>query len=330
MSALWPTPAEISTLRFAFPGPGFGGRLLLAAAAFALGLTLWCLAPLLIAIPGLLLVLLGHLPLWVRRQTIAPGGATPQHEEVWVPVEDGWLDRVEALEQRGRRWDATPWEFTNAIGCLTLFGILGVVGVVVALAGFLFGLGLLLRLAVAVPLLVVPLWFNGIRTIWHPSELRTKGIALAMARQAAEAAGGGDFEPVPLLALREGKRGRYPVDARLMLRPAREDDSGFLGVQVQVSINNVQGTDYPYLYAVILGRGGFVLPRPESLAGGTRKHPFIAEPGESGGVRYLVVRQHADDKGGWRTEPLQIAGIVEVALRLGRDAWAASGGRAEA
>ena len=41
---------------------------------------------------------------------------------------------------------------------------------------------------------------------------------------------------------------------------AREDVTGFLGVQVQVALNNVQGTDYPYLYAVVLGKGEFVLP----------------------------------------------------------------------
>ena len=46
----------------------------------------------------------------------------------------------------------------------------------------------LFRVAVAVPFLFVPLWFNGMRTIWNPSELRKKGEALAMARAAAEGA----------------------------------------------------------------------------------------------------------------------------------------------
>ena len=50
---------------------------------------------------------------------------------------------------------------------------------------------------------------------------------------------------MPLLALREGRRGHYPVDARLMARPAREDASGFLGVQVQVAMNNVKRDGLP-------------------------------------------------------------------------------------
>ena len=71
---------------------------------------------------------------------------------------------------------------------------------------------------------------------------------------------------MPLLALREGRRGHYPVDARLMARPAREDASGFLGVQVQVAMNSVKGTDYPYLYAVVLGKGAFRFPKAPARA----------------------------------------------------------------
>ena len=124
---------------------------------------------------------------------------------------------------------------------------------------------------------------------------------------------------MPTLALREGRRGKYPVDARLMLRPSKEDESGFLGVQVQVAMNNVRGTDYPYLYAVVLGKGAFKLPDLQRrTADGV---DLVFEQGEGDGVRYLVVRQHADTTGGWHTEPHHIAGIVAQALELARQAW---------
>ena len=129
-----------------------------------------------------------------------------------------------------------------------------------------------------------------------------------------------------MLALREGRRGKYPVDARLMLRPAREDESGFLGVQVQVAMNNVKGTDYPYLYAVILGKGDFRMPaglRARSAGDGV---DLVFERDESEGVRFLVVRQHADKHGGWHTEPDQIQAIVAVALEKARAVWRDNGG----
>jgi hypothetical protein len=128
-----------------------------------------------------------------------------------------------------------------------------------------------------------------------------------------------------MLALREGRRGKYPVDAKLMLRPSTDDDSGFLGIQIQVAMNSVQGTDYPYLYAVVLGKGGFRPPErdqiPRAEADGRK---MVFENGSDGEVRYLVIRQHADNSGGWHTEGLAIHRIVMKALELGRRAWEAN------
>ena len=54
---------------------------------------------------------------------------------------------------------------------------------------------------------------------------------------------------------------------------------------------------------------------------------LVCEPGQSEGVRYLVIRQHADKKGGWHTEPEQIRTIVAVALEKARAAWRENGGK---
>jgi hypothetical protein len=320
LTPLFPTAPEATGLRFLLPVGDLRTRLLAASALFVLGLSIWSLGPMPSAIAGLVLVLAGHLPLWVRTQTTAPGGATPKHEDVWAPVEDDWLKRVEDLEKRGERWDTTPWDISNGVGFLSLVGVLLVLAIVAFALGTAFGPDVLLRVAVAAPLLFVPLWLAGMRSTWNPSELRKKGEALAVARAALEEAAGKDFDLVPLLALREGRRGHYPVDARLMARPAREDASGFLGVQVQVAMNNVKGTDYPYLYAVVLGKGDFRFPKGpdrERLLG----LDLVTEAGESEGVRYRVVRQHADTSGGWHTEPDHIRGIVAATLERARQAW---------
>ncbi len=325
MTPLLPTAAEAASLRFLLPLGDLRVRLAVAGALFAAGLAAWCLAPGPLAVVGLLLLLAGHLPLWARSQTTAPGGATPAHEDVWAPVEDEWLERVTDLEKRGSRWDVTPWDVSNGTGCLALLGVLLLVATLAFLVGAALGPDALFRVAVAAPLLFVPLWLNGMRTTWNPSELRKKGDALAVARATIEKAGGKDFDLVPLLALREGRRGHYPVDARLMARPAREDASGFLGVQVQVAMNNVKGTDYPYLYAVVLGKGDFRFPKaPErQVVHGTS---LLFEGGRSEGVRYQVVRQHADTHGGWHTDAGQIHGIVTAALDRARLAWRENGG----
>jgi hypothetical protein len=325
LTAHFPSTAEAAGLRFLLPLGGLGSRFVLSGALFAIGLAAWCLGTGPTAAAGLVLLVVGHLPLWVRTQTTSPGGATPEHEDVWAPVEDDWLQRVEALEQQGERWDTTPWDISNGVGFLSLLGVLLVVAVLALVVGTAFGPDPLFRLAVAAALLFVPLWLNGMRTTWNPSELRKKGEALAVARATLEEIGGKDFDLVPLLALREGRWGHYPVDARLMARPAREDAAGFIGVQVQVSLNNVRGTDYPYLYAVILGKDAFRFPAGP-LRTRARDVSIVLEDGSSGAVRYRVVRQYADRSGGWHTGPDVIQGIVATAVERAREAWRESGG----
>jgi hypothetical protein len=327
LSPFLPTAAEAASLRFLLPLGDLRFRLWLAGGFFTVGLVAWCLAPWPLAAAGLPLLLAGHLGLWARSQTTAPGGATPTHEDIWAPVEDEWLARVSDLEERGARWDTTPWDISNGRGCLALLGVLLLVATLAFGVGTTLGPDALFRTAVAAGLLFVPLWLNGMRTTWNPSELRKKGEALAVARAALAEAAGKDFDLVPLLALRQGRRGHYPVDARLMARPAREDASGFLGVQIQVAMNNVKGTDYPYLYAVVLGKGTFRFPESPGRAS-VHGVDLVTEAGESEGVRYRVLRQHADRNGGWHTEPDHIRGIVSAALERAREAWRENGGAA--
>jgi len=330
LSSFFPNRAEVTSLRFLIPMPGLVLRFLASGLLFTAGCRYYCLLePGSLQYLGLGMILAGHLPLWVRTVTTAPGGATPKHEDTWVPVEDTWLERVTGYEQRGERWDTTPWDISNRRGKVILVLLLALwAGIPYVLSLFL-GSPALGRVSQAMAFLLVPLWFNGMRTIWHPSELRKKGDALAVARASVEESAEGDFEFVPMLALRRGARGNYPVDARLMLRPAREDPPGFLGVQFQVSINSVRGTDYPYFYAVILGREGFRLPEAKGRRD-IHGVDLVFEPGEKEGVRFLVVRQHADTGGGWHTEPEHIHVIAQEGLRLGSEAAAGSGREASA
>jgi len=325
-SRLLPSAAEGALLQFAGGSWGARRRLLVAAGLFLAGAVAWALLPVPIAPVGLFLVLAGHALLWVRSQTTAPGGATPRHEEIWAPVEEGWFDRVQSLEERASRWDASPFDLTSPRGLGLLFLLLATIGAGAIVCRVELGFDAGFRLAVGAAVLLVPFWGNGIRTTWNPSELEKKGASLETARAAFADDGGSDFDPVPMLALREGRRGKYPVDAKLMLRPAADDGSGFLGVQIQVAMNSVQGTDYPYLYAVVLGKDDpdhpFRLPAPaeekRSSIRGVRR--LVYESGQGDGARYLVIRQHADTRGGWHTDDAAIGRIVARALTLGREA----------
>ncbi len=92
-----------------------------------------------------------------------------------------------------------------------------------------------------------------------------------------------------------------------------------------MALNNVKGTDYPYLYAVVLGKDDFRIPKVSRRTSRDGVN-IVFERDENEGVRFLVVRQHADKRGGWHTEPHHIRGIVSVAIEKARAIWSENGG----
>jgi len=269
-------------------------------------------------------VLLGHLPLWVLRREGSTGGATPLHEEMWAPAEAGWHERIRRLEEGAARWDSSAWDATTWFGLLVLALVAGVLGLAAWALQDLAGQQAASRLAVAAGVLLLPVWLNGMRARWNPSELRIKGVVLEVARRAANALAADTHDIIPLLAVRDGRHGRYPVDARLVLRPKREDARGYLGIQVQVLVHNVSGQDLPYLYCVVLGEEGFALPGADFQFGPDDRQPTVFELGRDEGVDYLVVRQQETAEEGWYTREADVKGLVATALEVAEQALAAN------
>ncbi|MCA9636015.1 MAG: hypothetical protein KC420_08300 [Myxococcales bacterium] len=301
---LGPSAREATGLTFSFGSFGLGVRYLVALPLALIGAALIAYDQRLLL--GLAAIACAHALLWVKRLTTAPGAPLdPLGEETWAPADEGWLRQMVELEQKGERWDVSPWDISSPLG----FGVL-VLLVGGALVLFAYFVGTFdLSIEIAALALLVPIWFNGMRSNWNPGLLRLKGSALATATQAAREVIGERYDVVPLLALRDGPRGKYPVDARTMLRPKAEGP--LIGVQIQVALNNVRGVNYPYLYCVVLVKEDHKPPTPFQ-----RKHKVVYEPGKGGGVRFLVVRQHADNSGGWHTGPTAISALVREAVSL--------------
>ncbi len=304
--SLFPDKNERSYLRFLIGEGRFALRYLVAGGLFVLGFWL-SLAGVLLPL-GLALILLGHLPLWVRRQKLAPAPAGAGGEPVWAPADPDWHLQIQQRIAKGRRWDQSFWDLSSPLVIVSLL-VLGFVGFLVFSAGVVVFDGLAwLPFSLAAFTLWAPMFLNGMRAPWHPNQLIIKAQALAPIGQVVQDVCPDAYDVVPLLGLVEGKRGRYPVDARVMLRPKADDGSGFIGVQVQVCINSVQGKNYPYVYCVVLGKPEFEI---------RASHPkLVLEPGHGDDVRYLVVRQHADRRGGWHTSAKVVSQIVTEAMDI--------------
>ena len=128
-----------------------------------------------------------------------------------------------------------------------------------------------------------------------------------------------DIQVLPMLSTRETREGgTVPMDARLMLKFLNAPEF-FLGMQIQISMNNVQGKDYPYLYCVLIAKqeAKFFRKNKDRIKSPTRK--VIIENSQSEDVDVLVVRQRTSRTSGYHTNVSAATTVVYTALNLARD-----------
>ena len=130
-----------------------------------------------------------------------------------------------------------------------------------------------------------------------------------------------DVQVLPMLSTLETNEGkRVPEDARLMLKFLNAP-ANFLGVQVQLSINNVQGTDYPYLYCVVLAKKEeklFAKKAKMIESTITSVDNVTSETQVSEDVDVLVIRQFTTKTSGYHTDLNACKNIVNLSVDLTR------------
>jgi len=220
------------------------------------------------------------------------------------------LDEIAATAERLARWDRSPVEATNCCGSFgCLVATLAVAGAAllaldrdadIAAAAIAIDGGLLLVLQ----------WFSGTRSFLGQPDLLVKvkhlRETLSRAQERLERLG-----TLQTQLKMTGKEERsFPTDVRLTVA-VPDAPPEFLSLQVQVVLNHVQGTPYPYLYAVVVAKEGTGLleafERVEAPKG------VIHERKTQEGVDVAIVRQYTTRTSGYHTKPGKSAVIVENA-----------------
>ncbi|HRU04871.1 MAG TPA: hypothetical protein P5137_03730 [Candidatus Brocadiia bacterium] len=285
-------------------------------------------------------VLIGSLLFLCRGVTNRPAGATGRE---WQTVNLDQFRHAVALSDRVRTWKRDPFSLTSGLGCFTFFVIAA------ALAGLVFwlaGAGCIYDNAVYSLLadaacLFVPLYLTGRRSAWEPESLRMKIEPLLHVGEWIESGALKSVELAPMLetALIGGQR--YPLDAKLMIKLGGAPDA-FIGVQAQVSINDVRGMKFPYLYCVLLAKPGagmiakakpFITKSEEKLGffadANDKKNPDLRKPRYKGevaeasakeDVEIIVIRQVTLRKG-YHTPPDSQIRVTAAALELAGRIW---------
>ncbi len=279
----------------------------------------------------------------------------PRGPRQWEHVTIEQFERVLAIQAQSQR-------FKSQLGALSLGSCAGGCALAAALA-LIVGMcvvvflispqsqGAAITLGIDALTLVIPVWLCGITVAWQPPELLQKIKALLNVHHYAMMAPEPGLTFTPMLEVRQAAGGKVPTDCRLLVR-WKNAPEGFIGVQVQVSMNSVQGTKYPYLYCVLLARPGFglheqvqpLLAPPEPLSGlkrllglkGQEKKEArfstyrgeVVELTQEKDVEIAVVRQKAVGTGYHTPEPAQRR-VFQRAMSLARVVLA-SGRRAAA
>ena len=248
---------------------------------------------------------------------------------------DGWrsarkaeVERILEINRKQTAWDQDAVDVTNGTGLLALAGVLfGLLVLVAILPGYVPKLAganadlppewlkrLRILLVMNFLLMVLPFWFTGTRSVLKNGKLVNKvrlllGVAEDFARLGrADEVFEFQLQTVPTT---EGAA-QLPVDIKAAIRfPGGRPD--FLGVQMQVAINSVQGSDYPYFYCVLVATPGSVPLRVDAAPDG-----MVVEPADEPTAQVVVIRRKTTKNSGYHTGRDEARRILAFALAQAR------------
>ena len=277
----------------------YGPRLKIAFGLMAVGLTLEIVFMYSMFWIGLPLVLAGVLMLLTKGFDNVVEQRWPSQE--WRSARREEVEQIIALNKQQKQWDRDAVDIT----CTRGFFVFAAVMLVVALTA-LFVLprwtpvGIMLMANPAI--MVLPFWVTGVRHILKNDQIVIKATTFLEVERAFESIKKDTEEFQYQIQTAEAKDGSGDVPRDLKALVTFHDGSAeFLGVQMQIAINSVQGTDFPYFYCVLVARpefGGLKVNEFRSLPKG-----IVLEPKRETDVDIMVIRQMTTKNSGYHTKP---------------------------
>ena len=295
-------------------GLPYSVRLALSFSLIALGFAMQIILAQSLLWVGVAVVFAGVLPLLTKGyQNVV---RTTGKAKDWRPVHRDEIQRILDVANRQRRWDRDLFDITSWQGVISL--VLLSAGIYAATFHFIRTSEFLaIMMTCNAAAIFLPFWFTGARRILKNDKLVTKcNLLLQLADTLKSAPREGEEFQFQLQTSRvSGQEADVPCDVKALVMYANAPE-GFLGVQVQVSINSVQGTDYPYCYCVIVARPEFTAKRPLALLPPPQK--VVIESQSNQGVNIVVIRQETTRNSGYETKPAAAQAIFTYAIAEAR------------
>ena len=302
-------------LQFYFqPSMGYRTRLGLAAALISIGLAVQLLwfndSVVWLLIVSLPFLLVANFCLLVRGYDLRPSHRL--HGGTWEKTTRDRFRNACRLEDQVKCWDEAFVDLTCGSGAMFLV----LMAIAIAIVWLVLKSQPSTRFwapvfAADAAVLLVPHWITGTRRGWRPTELIQQVRSLETALKTIEAFQDPPCQIQPMFQLAGSGKNRTPVAARVFIRfPDGPED--LLGVQFQVSLNDVQGTKYPYLYAVIVAKEPFRLLEGHLRNVAATAKPLTVEPSREEGVEVIVIRQRTTKTSGYHTDASAVRQIAQA------------------
>jgi hypothetical protein len=316
----FPPPEKQDSVRFhVFKELSYSKRMLLYIFLILIGFLVQIL--MLRAWPGAVFLLFATILTLVKGYDSRVRMSTFNVDSRWTQVDMDRICQIEELDKKATNWDRDALDISNSIGCFVF--ILVLIGLLIMLMTFVFNPSLQLIAVIIVvdaAILILPLWFNGIRRILKQNNLGIKvDIIKQMERyfQTTIKKEGENF--VPSLLLATDKSGKsVPKDCKFTITYDNMPDT-FYGVQAQINLNIVEGISYPYFYCVIATEHGFGLSRYVEQIKKLVPRNIKIEYDEDKNAEVIVIRQHTTKTSGYHTKIPTCKTILYRAVKTGRD-----------
>ncbi len=311
----FPPPEQQDTVRFhLFKKLPYTPRMIIYLSLLVIGFILQLVF--LKIIPGAVFLILAVLLTLVRGYKSKVNMNAYRANSNWAQVNMEKLNEVNSFNLKLKKWDKDGLDISNGLGCLFFILIsIAIVFVYIFLRTMDVNESVVGIFFVDAVILILPLWFNGLRQVNQQELLCMKTNLVKNMEEFFQTIRRDGEHFKPALMLSRDKTGKsVPTDCRFTISfdgmPA-----DFYGIQAQINLNDVQGTHYPYFYCVLAAKKGFGLERISKMVPVPKS---IILNYEIDDAEVIVIRQYTTKTSGYHTKFNSCKAILDRALVAAR------------
>ncbi|MFO7722794.1 MAG: hypothetical protein R6V49_06170 [Bacteroidales bacterium] len=262
-------------------------------------------------LPGLPIAIFGMVLLLVKGYSNKVNFKGYDPSAKWEVVDRSALEQVVELNVKMKRWARSVTSISSGIGAFVFF-ILLIGFFILAMAAYANGNQPLLIVGVNAALLILPFWFSGNKKVLTTPRLvvKIKGFLYVLDQLKDRLTD----HKVDYYLLKIGGEKKIPDDVKIRVM-FKDQLENFLGMYVQISVNSVSGSDYPYLYVVFIAKKGFGLKQRFNRVSVPRG--VVKEYELKNDVEVIVIRQLTTKTSGYHTRPAAMMMLFALGIDEG-------------